>query len=247
MHVYSRLDAKRREYMSSQVASLCGTGNHDVGCTPRVVFASVVALVAVLAGCRPKDDSELLPRARSIFQEVLTEFNAQRDKVTLELDQGKNALLTFQEAIKAAQDKDAEFGKVYSKWRTIESEVQRLHEKFAGLVKGADSLYAELYGRANSITTDDELKTRTLQSLDESKQNYTVRLKQSRTKIDALDGLHTKVRDTMTALEINYTLDMLESRLTETFQEIDQMIKSVTNELDQLSRESELLLSKRFG
>jgi len=215
--------------------------------TLRAVSACVITVIPILAGCRPKDDAELLPQARSLFQEVLSDFNAQKDKVTSQLEQGKNSLLTFQEAITIAEDKDAEFKKVYTKWRNVESEVQRLHEKFAGLVKGADSLYAELYGRANSITTSDALKTRTLQSLDESKQNYTIRLKQSRTMIDALDGLYTKVRDTMTALEINYTLDLLESRLTETFQEIDQMIQSVTIELDQLSRESELLLSKRFG
>jgi chromosome segregation ATPase len=205
-----------------------------------------VILATVVTGCRRKDDSQLLAQARSMFREVLVDFDTQRTRVTSELEEGKSTLLTFREAINSAQDKDAEFRKVHTKWRKVESEVQKLHAEFANLVRGADTLYAELYGRANSITTSDEMKTQSLRSLDESKEKYTDRLKQSKTKIDALDGLYTKVRDTMTALEIDYTLDILESRLTRTFEEIDTMIVSITEELDQLSHESESLLLKRF-
>jgi len=83
--------------------------------------------------------------------------------------------------------------------------------------------------------------------LKESRENYTIRLKQSRNGINKLDDVNTKVRDTITALEINYTIDVLEEKLTQTFQEIDTMIESVMKELEELSRESKLLLTKRFG
>jgi len=212
----------------------------------RTVLA-IVIFMFVSAGCRSEDDpSKALPEARSMFNEVLIEFNTQREKVKQEFEEGKNALLTFKEAIKTAQDKDVEFAKVYTKWKRIKAEVKQIHEKFANLVSGADALYAELENRANSIT-DNQLKTKTLNSLKESKENYTIRLKQSRNGINKLDDVNTKVRDTITALEISYTLDVLEEKLTQTFQEIDMMIESVMKELEELSRESESLLTIRFG
>ena len=208
---------------------------------------TIVIFMAVLAGCRSDEDpSKALPKARSMFNEVLIEFNAQREKVEQEFEEGKNTLLTFKEAIKTAQDRDVEFAKVYTKWKRIEKEVKQIHEKFANLVSGADALYTELENRANSIT-DNQLKTKSLNSLKESKENYTIQLKQSRNGIDNLDDVNTKVRDTITALEINYTIDVLEEKLTQTFQEIDTMIESVMKELEELSRESKLLLSKKFG
>lgn len=212
----------------------------------RTVLA-IVIFMGVSAGCRSDDQpSEALAQARSMFREVLEDFKVQHENTKLELEEGKNTLLTFKETIKTAQDKDAEFAKVYAKWKRVESEVKKLHEKFASLVRGADDYYAEMDARADSIT-DNQLKTKTLNSLRESKDNYTIRLKQTRNKINVLDDVNTKVRDTMTALEINYSLDVLEEKLTETFQEIDTMIESVMKELRELLLESESLLSIRFG
>lgn len=212
----------------------------------RIHTVIAIVIFIAIAGCRSDDPAKALPEARSMFNEVLTEFNAQREKVKQEFEEGKNTLLTFKEAIKVAQDKDVEFAKVYTKWKQIEAEVKQIHEKFANLVSGADTLYAELENRANSIT-DNQLKVKTLNSLNESKGNYTIRLKQSRNGINKLDEVNTKVRDTMTALEINYTLDVLEEKLAKTFQEIDTLIESVMKELGELSRESKLLLTKQFG
>jgi len=208
---------------------------------------TVIAIVIFIAitGCRSDDTSKALPEARSMFKEVLIEFNAQREKVKQEFEEGKNTLLTFQEAMKTAQDKDAEFAKVYTKWKRIKAEVKQIHEKFANLVSGADVLYAEFENRANSITNE-QLKAKMLQRINESKENYTIRLKQGRNGINKLDDANTKVWDTMTALEISYGLEVVEEKLTQTFQEIDMMIESVMKELKGLSRESELLLTIRF-
>ena len=215
----------------------------------KIVYAvlPIVIFIAFSGGCRSdEDESMALAHARSIFKEVFEDFKVQNKQIKLELEEGKNTLLTFKDAIKTAQDKDAEFAKVYTKWKRVEGEVKNLHEKFANLVKGADSFFAELIDKANSIT-DDQLKTKQLHRINERKEKYTTRLKQSRNKINMLDDVNTKVRDTITALEINYSLDVLEEKLTETFQEIDTMIESIMKELEELSRESESLLTIRFG
>lgn len=211
------------------------------------VCTILLLFLAVSGGCgKDEDASKALAHARSIFREVFDDFKLQNEQVTLELEEGKNTLLTFQEAIRTAQDKDAEFSKVYTKWKKIEREVKNLHEEFANLVRGADSFFSEIAEKANSIT-DNQLKTEQLQRINERKENYTIRLKQSRSKIDMLDDVNTKVRDTITALEINYSLDVLEEKLTETFREIDTMIESIMKELEELSRESESLITARFG
>ena len=66
-------------------------------------------------------------------------------------------------------------------------------------------------------------------------------------KINELDTINRKVQDTVTAIEISYSLDILEEELNKTFQEIDRMISSVMAELDKLSKESKALLSQRYG
>ena len=210
---------------------------------------TVIAMVISMAiiGCRADDPSEAITKARSMFREVFREFKDQRKQYTEEYKEAKDTLLTFKEAMKTAQDKDAEFAKVYAKWKRVEAQVTQVHEKFANLVSRADALYVELENRANAITKDDQRKTKELHKINVSKENYTIRLKQSRNKIDLLDDINTKVRNTMISLEINYTLNVVEEKLAETFQEIDAMIESVMKELDELSRESELLLTKRFG
>ncbi len=206
----------------------------------------VIVILIATFGCRSDESDKALSKTRSMFNEVLTEFNAQKEQVRQEFTEGRKALLTFKEAIKTAKDKDVEFARVHSKWKRVETEVKKIHEKFAKLVRGADELYAEMTNKANSIT-DKQLREKTLKSLNESKENYTIRLKQSRNGIDKLDEVNTKVCDMMKALEINYTIDVLEEKLTKTFQEIDTMIESVMKELEELSKESKSLLNKRFG
>ena len=217
------------------------------GILNRMCIIIVIVISMAIAGCRSDDPAKALPAARAMFKEVYTEFNGQKKQYKQEYQEAKNALLTFKEAIKTAEDKDAEFAKVSAKWKRVEAEVKQLHEKFADLVSGADALYAELEYRANSITNDDQRMTRELHKINMSKENYTIRLKQSKNKLNLLDSVNTKVRNTMISLQISYTLDVLEEKLTETFQETDVMIESVMKELEELSRESELLLTKRFG
>jgi len=212
---------------------------------------TVIAIVILMAiiGCRsddPVDPDKALPKAKSKFKKAIGEFRVQQKKVEEEYKEGKNTLLTFKEAMKTAQDKDAEFAKVYTKWKRIEAEVKQIHEKFAKLVSGADTLYAEYYNTANSIKND-QLRTKTLYSVKVSKDDYTLKIKRRKKSINKLDDANTKVQDTMKALQVHYGLEELEEKVSQTFQEIDTMIESVMKELEELTRESELLLTKRFG
>ena len=184
-----------------------------------------------------------ISKAKSMFQEVIEDFDEQQNDVTESIDNGKDSLLTFKEAIRQAKNKDAEFAKVYTKWERVKNDVVDLHKKFEGLVKGADSFYTSLEKRAQTIG-DEELKNKSYKQLTESKENYTLRLKSTKAKINELDNLYQKVYDIITALEITYSLDILEEKISKAFNEIDRMVESVIPELNALIKESKALLAQ---
>ncbi len=206
-----------------------------------------VSILFFFSGCSNVDNVPAdVKKARNEFKEIIEEFDDQKNEVAEEFQEGKQVLLTFKEAIKKAKDKDAEFAKVHNKWERIEDTVKKLHNKFKLLVQTADNFYAVLEEKANTIQ-DQDLRAKTLTDLNASKQRYIERLKKTKIKINELDVINRKVRDTITALEISYSLDVLEKELNKTFEEIDKMISSVMEELDKLSKESKALLSQRYG
>jgi len=183
---------------------------------------------------------------RDQFKEVIDDFDEQKQQVAEEFQEGKEVLLDFKEAIKKAKNKDAQFAKVHNKWEEIEKTVKELREKFIELVKTADNFFAVLEEKANSIQ-DPDLREKTLNELNKSKQKYIERLRITKLKINELDRVNKRVEDIITALEISYSLDILEEQINKTFKEIDMMISSVMKELDELSKESKALLNRRYG
>jgi hypothetical protein len=149
-------------------------------------------------------------------------------------------LLAFQTALKSAIDKDNEFAKVYSRWREIQGRISVLYDKFLGLVDGADRVYTELANRANRIT-DPDLKTAIQAELQASIERYAARLKVSKTGIDRLRAQATKVTDVMSALEVRFTLKVVEDELGGIFKDIDETVEAVMAQLEALIEES-----KRF-
>lgn len=213
----------------------------------KLLLYVTVSIMFLLSGCSDVNNvSANVKKARNQFKEIIEEFDEQKNEVAEEFQEGKQVLLTFKEAIKKAKDKDAEFAKVHNKWEYIEETVKKLHNKFKLLVQTADNFYAVLEEKANTIQ-DQDLRAKTLADLNASKQRYIERLKKTKIKINELDTINRKVQDTVTAIEISYSLDILEEELNKTFQEIDRMISSVMAELDKLSKESKALLSQRYG
>ena len=187
-----------------------------------------------------------LQYARTEFEEIIDEFDAQGNEVDDAYKEGKKVLITFNEAIRKAKDKDEQFAIVHNEWEAVGVEVKKLHEKFKQLVETADQFYVVVERKCNSIQGE-ELREKKLKEFEQNKQRYIHRLKSTKSKIDDLDTINIKVKDTITALEISYSLDVLEQEMNKTFEEIDKMISSVMQELDRLSKESKDLLNLRYG
>jgi len=75
------------------------------------------------------------------------------------------------------------------------------------------------------------------------KKKYVDQLKQSRTGIESLSKTNIKVKDLITFLEINFSLKSLDKELTDRFSIIDDTVKSVMKDLDDLNKQSQVLLN----
>jgi chromosome segregation ATPase len=197
-----------------------------------------VTTVIVVAGCSSAPDPQsTLAEVKQAFQDSILALEAEQKNVKTNFKEGKSSLLSFQSALKSAQDKDKEFAKVYNRWREIQGRISELYDKFLGLVKGADRVYSELDNRANKIMNPD-LRERIRGELQASIERYAGRLKLSKSGIDRLRDQATKVTDVMSALEVRFTLKVVEDELGNIFKDIDETVEAVMAQLEVLIEES---------
>lgn len=215
----------------------------SLGTLKCLVLSTFVIVAALLAGCNePQQPTPMntLAGVKRAFQDSILELEAEQRTVKTEFGEGRSTLIAFQTALKSAIDKDNEFAKVYNRWREIQGRISVLYDKFLGLVDGADRVYTELANRANRIT-DPELRTVIQAELRASIERYAARLKVSKTGIDRLRAQATKVTDVMSALEVRFTLKVVEDELGGIFKDIDETVEAVMAQLEALIEES-----KRF-
>lgn len=190
---------------------------------------------------RPLTTNDSLANQKDAFQNILTEFNSATIELKGEVEKGKQSLLTFQEAIKVAKERNAEFRKVYTTWQSIEEKNQSVNEKFQELVKGADDFYLAAESHANTIH-DTTLKNEAIEQIEKSKKTYIDRLKSTKAKLKEVSALKIKVDDTMKYIEIVQSIKVIEEKIREAFDQIDSLVSSLMQELNQLKLESENLL-----
>lgn len=205
------------------------------------IFGFLILLRIIFSDSFSMHPRSSMADVRTSFKEVIENYDWQRGKMEKVFEEGKDSLLNFKEAIRAARDKYTEFGKVYSRWEYVEKEIDKLNAKYHELVNGAEEFYKELENRANTIT-DSQLRLSSLAKLKTHKDKYYIRLRETDEKIQILGGGIVKVNDTVKALEINYTLNVVDETIYQTFQEIDSMITEVMPELEKLTEESKELL-----
>ncbi|KOR30266.1 hypothetical protein TI04_06550 [Achromatium sp. WMS2] len=202
----------------------------------------VMALTVLMSSCKDEGPSprKTLAAVKAAFQQSILALENEQRKVKTDFKEGRSTLLAFQTALKSAIDKDNEFAKVYNRWREIQGRITVLYDKFLSLVDGADRVYTELDNRANRIT-DPILRNKIKLELQASISRYAKRLKQSKAGIDRLRAQATQVTDVMSALEVRFTLKVVEDELGNIFKDIDETVEAVMAQLEVLIEES-----KRF-
>ncbi|MFZ5518731.1 MAG: DUF2959 family protein [Candidatus Zhuqueibacterota bacterium] len=206
------------------------------------IFGIMILLMIIIGNGDRIESTSSMADVRTTFKKVIDNYDWQRSNMEQVFEEGKNSLMNFKEAIRVARDKYAEFGKVYDRWEYVEKEIDKLRVRYDELVKGADEFYSEIETTANSIT-DPELRSASLRRMQKHRNKYYLRLRDTESKISVLNVGVVKVTDTVKALEINYTLNVVDETIYQTFQEIDTMITEVMPELEKLTAESKELLS----
>lgn len=184
-------------------------------------------------------------KSLSDYKEILKDKNLglgdENDKVSYEYKEGINTLFTFSSILRKSKNDNEAFGIIHDKWEDVESAVKSLKDDFKSLVKSADDLFRFATDKANSIT-DMELKKKSLRKIESSKSKYTAKLILSKSNMDKLDVINTRVKDRITALEISYTLDTLDNEIKAAFSGIDKNVEEIIGVLKELETETNSLL-----
>lgn len=210
------------------------------------VIACLLMSSAFLVSCGDNANSSRsnglsLSDVRNEFKEIIKKFDSKKEDVANEFKEGQKVLLTFKDAVQKAKDKDKAFAVVYDKWTDIKKENKLLRTKFKDLVEGADKFFTTLEAKSNSIK-DSRMKLNSLEKVQAQKASYIKVLKATRVKLGMLDSAYDKVKDTLTALEVGYTLNVLEDELDKTLKDINNKISNVMKDLDGLLKQSHKIL-----
>lgn len=187
-------------------------------------------------------DSSGLHLQNNRFRDVLNEFASNTIELKIKVDSGKSELVTFKEAVKIAAEKNSAFGKVYNAWQEVEFQNEKTIEKFKKLVENAEAFYSAAEAHASTITNE-SLRNDAMKTIKNSTENYKIRLKSTKKQLDEVAKLKTRVDDTMKYFEIVQSIQVIDEKIQEAFNEIDILLESLMGELQNLKLESENLLN----
>lgn len=196
----------------------------------------------------PKEESltkRTLSRQKEVFGRIIGEFGDESDGLKDVLEEGTHSLENFRSAIREVRDRDAEFDRVYVDWEKVSSNTAVLKKQFEQLVEGAAEFYATAEEHAETIH-DETLRTESLDYIHQSQSSYLERLEETKVAIQQVDAMKVAVDDTMKAMEIRFAVDIVDRRIAEMFEQIDQMVDDVLRALNDLEVESQQVLGQ-FG
>lgn len=189
--------------------------------------------------------TRVLSRQREAFAQIIHEFRNESDELKEVLEEGTLSLETFRSAIREARDRDAEFDRVYRDWEQVSANTDALKRQFENLVEGAADFYATAEAHAKTIHKK-ALRKDSLDYIENSQSSYLKRLNETKLAIQQVDAMKVSVDDTMKALEIRFAVDIVDQRIVEIFEQIDQMVADVLQALNDLEVENQQVLGQ-FG
>lgn len=189
----------------------------------------------------PETTDQALSREKNEFQDLVTSFSSETIHLKLVINDGRESLVSFKEAVKIAAAKNVEFRKVYDKWTAVDIKNQSVIEMFKRLITGAEDFYKAAEAHANTIH-DPALRSEALNQIKASKDAYLIRLKSTKEKLEEVSKLKTKVDDTMKYLEVVQAMKVIEERINIAFEEIDKLLPSLMSELEALNVDSQQFL-----
>jgi len=190
--------------------------------------------------------NDALINRKNDLKNTYTVFTDDGTKLQEKINDGKNVLSAFKEAIKSAKEKNVEFRKVYQAWELVGKKQEEVFGKLKALTNSTDEYFTAAYNHAKTITNE-ALRKDAENRIKASQDKYNERLKATKEKIELVMVLKNSVDNTMKYLEIVESLKEIEEKVNATFDEIDKLIVTLIAELNNLKDASNTLLNSTLA
>lgn len=210
----------------------------------KTVFSlSSIVFIFFLSSCyRGPED---LPKLKKKFQSQINQFEKQKENTDDKVEVAVEKLTTFQQAIKDAENTDAEFKKVYNQWHRVNKEVDDLNKEYERLKGDADNLFNAMEKQTESLsdaTTRNELNG----AIAKTRGSYNKTLVNTEKAVNSLNSLHVEALEIIKALEVAVAVGEI-TNINDGLKNIESRVDAIMDELNISIAQSKELYEKRIG
>jgi len=188
---------------------------------------------------------EDLPKYKKKFKAQIDGFEKQKEKTDKKVEVAVQELSTFQQSLKDAEDKDAEFKKVYNQWHKVDKEVKDLNKEYTGLKKDADNLFDAMQLQTESLS-DATTRSELMNAINKTRGDYNKTLSKTEKAVTGLNGLHGEALEIIKALEVAIAVGQI-AQINTGLKSIESRVDKIMAELNTTIAESKDLYDKRIG
>lgn len=204
---------------------------------------SLVLVIFLMSSCyRGPED---LPKLKKKFQSQINQFEKQKENTDDKVEVAVEKLTSFQQAIKDAENADAEFKKVYNQWHKVNKEVKDLNKEYERLKNDADNLFNAMENQTNSLgdaTTRNELNG----AIAKTRGSYNTTLKNTEKAVSSLNSLHGEALEIIKALEVAVAVGEI-ANINTGLKNIESRVDAIMGELNITISQSKELYETRIG
>jgi len=200
-------------------------------------------VVILMSSCyRGPED---LPKLKKKFRSQINQFEKQKENTDDKVETAVEKLTSFQQAIKDAENADAEFKKVYNQWHKVNKEVEDLNKEYQRLKDDADNLFNAMEKQTNSLT-DATTKSELNNAIGKTRGSYNNTLQNTEKAVNSLNSLHGEALEIIKALEVAVAVGEI-ANINTGLKNIESRVDAIMEELNITIVESKDLYEKRIG
>lgn len=205
-------------------------------------LSSILFIFLVSSCYRGPED---LPKLKKKFQSQINQFEKQKENTDDKVEVAVEKLTTFQQAIKDAENTDAEFKKVYNQWHRVNKEVDDLNKEYERLKGDADNLFNAMEKQTEGLsdaTTRNELNS----AIAKTRGSYNNTLSNTEKAVNSLNNLHVEALEIIKALEVAVAVGEI-TNINDGLKNIESRVDAIMDELNISIAQSKELYEKRIG
>jgi len=204
---------------------------------------SILSIIVLVSSCyRGPED---LPKLKKKFRSQINQFEKQKENTDDKVEVAVEKLTTFQQAIKDAENTDAQFKKVYNQWHRVNKEVDDLNKEYERLKGDADNLFNAMETQTNSLA-DAATRNELGGAIAKTRGSYNTTLQNTEKAVSSLNSLHGEALEIIKALEVAVAVGEI-ANINTGLKNIESRVDAIMDELNVTIAQSKDLYEKRIG